>query len=284
MKVALWIIGFVVAVGVVYLGVVSIGSVMFERKVKGEIEKLFAGIDKDKVEIITEEDVAKLPEPVQRWLQRVQIIGKEKIVSVRLKQEGFFRTKEGGSWMPFKATQYYRTDPPGFIWYVTMKPFPFFVIKGRDSYYEGRGNMLIKLFSLIKVADATGPEIDQGVLVRYLNEIMWFPTAALNDYIEWKALNKTSARATMSYRGVSASAIFYFSEDGDLLNFVAERYMDAGGEFIKKMWSTPISGYGEFHGIRIPTEGQGVWKLDSGDFSYIKLKIVDIDYNTPELY
>ncbi|MCD6574502.1 hypothetical protein J7K97_02345 [Candidatus Aerophobetes bacterium] len=158
MKIALRIIGFVVAVGVVYLGVVSIGSVMFERKVKGEVKKLFAEIGKDKAEIITEEDVTKLPEPVQRWLQRAQITGKEKIVSVRLKQEGFFRTKQGGSWMPFKATQYYRTKPPGFIWYVTMKPFPFFVIKGRDSYYEGRGNMLIKLFSLIKVADATGPE------------------------------------------------------------------------------------------------------------------------------
>ncbi|MBE0479131.1 hypothetical protein IBX65_08475 [Candidatus Aerophobetes bacterium] len=280
MKIALWIIGVLVAVVVIYLIASSIGSMMFERKVKGEVEKLFAGIDKDKAEIITPEDLAGLPAPLQKWLQNSQVIGKERITFVWLKQEGFFRTKEGGSWMPFTATQYYRIDTPGFIWHVTMKPFPFFAIKGRDSYYEGRGNMLIKLFSLIKVADATGPEMDQGTLVRYLNEIMWFPTAALCDYIEWEALDETSARATMSYRGVSASAVFYFNENGDLLTFIAERYMDAGGEFTKETWSTPIRAYGEFHGIRIPTEGEGVWKLDSGDFSYIRLKIVDIDYNT----
>jgi hypothetical protein len=284
MKKTIWIVGIVAVIIVVFIIAVTIGTLMFEKKVKSEVGKLFAESHIDENKIITKEDLVELPEPVQKWLQKSQIMGKERIFTVRLKQEGFFRTKEEGSWMPFKAEQYYTTDPPGFIWYVTMKPVPLFTLKGRDMYYDGRGNMLIKLLSLIKVADASGPEMDQGTLVRYLNEIMWFPTAALNDHIEWEPVNRTSARATVNYKGVSASAIYYFSEDGDLVDFVAERYMEKDGSFRKERWSTPISGYGEFHGIRIPTEGKGVWKLDSGDFSYIRVKIVDIDYNNPTLY
>ncbi|MBC7189049.1 hypothetical protein H5U35_02380, partial [Candidatus Aerophobetes bacterium] len=87
MKIALWIIGVVVAVFVIYLIASSIGSMMFDRKVKGEVEKLFAGIDPSKTGVITPEDLAGLPEPVQKWLQNSQIIGKERITSVRLKQE-----------------------------------------------------------------------------------------------------------------------------------------------------------------------------------------------------
>jgi len=59
---------------------------------------------------------------------------------------------------------------------------------------------------IITIADATGDEIDQGTLVRYLNEMMWFPTAYLNDYIQWEPIDSGSAKATISWQGLSASA------------------------------------------------------------------------------
>lgn len=129
--------------------------------------------------------------------------------------------------------------------------------------------MMIKILSLIGVADERGPEMDQGSMIRYLNEIMWFPTAALEEYIQWEPVDEKFARAVMQYKGISASAIFYFNEDGELVNFIAERYMKKNDKFEKEMWSTPITGHQEFHGIHIPTEGEAVWKLEGGDFSYI---------------
>ena len=56
------------------------------------------------------------------------------------------------------------------------------------------------------------------------------------------------------------------------------------GLLTKKNGQPLISGYKEFHGIRIPIGGEAIWKLDSGDFSYIKLEIMDIEYNKPTLY
>ena len=55
-------------------------------------------------------------------------------------------------------------------------------------------------------ADATGPKVDQGALLRYLNETMWFPAAALSPYITWQDKNANSATATMSYESVTAAA------------------------------------------------------------------------------
>ncbi|MFW6269127.1 MAG: DUF6544 family protein [Bacillota bacterium] len=280
----MWILKITAVLIVVLVITVYTGNIIFDRTVESEIKNMFAESKKTENEIITEEDLTELPEPVQKWLKNSRIIGKERVATVRLKQEGLFKTGEDASWMPFTAEQYYTTNPPGFIWYTTMKAAPLISVKGRDKYYQGRGNMLIKLMSLIKVADATGPEMDQGTLLRYLNEIMWFPSAALNDYIEWEEVDDRSAKATMSYKGVSASAIFYFDENYDMIDYEADRYADIDGSFSKETWSTPISDYQIFEDKRLPAAGRGVWKLDSGDFNYIKLEIKEIEYNNPSLY
>jgi len=83
-------------------------------------------------------------------------------------------------------------------------------------YYQGKGNMLIKIPPFVTIADARGKEIDQGTLVRYLNEVMWFPCAYLNDYVKWESIDSTSAKATIIYGGVTASAILYFDDEGSL--------------------------------------------------------------------
>ncbi|MBF8286840.1 MAG: hypothetical protein HW393_654, partial [Dehalococcoidia bacterium] len=57
--------------------------------------------------VITEASLTGLPEPVQRYLRYTQVIGKETIRAVRLKQKGFFRTKENQRWMPLVAEQYF---------------------------------------------------------------------------------------------------------------------------------------------------------------------------------
>lgn len=281
MKIVLIILAIIV---VLIVSAITIGNITFKQKVKNEVTGLFKKSKEIKSEIITEEDIKVLPEPVQRYLKHSQIIGKGEIRTARLKQKGFIRTEQGQKWMSFDAEQYYTTDSPAFIWHASVKPFPFPLVQARDKFYEGKGNMLIKLLSLIEMADASGYEMDQGSLVRYLNEIMWFPTAYLNDYIQWEPIDSNSAKATISYKGVTASAALYFNKKGELTNFIAERYRDVDGKFSKETWSTPISEYKEINGIRIPIKGEGVWNLSSGDFSYIKLEITDIEYNNPSIY
>lgn len=278
-KIILIILGILI---VVIASVITAGNVVFKQKVKNEVEELFKKSREITPEIVTEADLKALPEPIQRCLRFAQIIGKAKIRTVRLKQKGFFRQKPSQKWTPFKAEQYYTTDPPSFIWHGTLKAAPLLSISARDIYSEGKGNMLIRLLSTFTVADAKGKDMDEATLLRYLNEVMWFPTAYLNHNIQWEPINANSAKAIMSDKGVTVTAILYFDEKGELTNFVAERLCAVTNT--KETWETPIYEYKQINGIRIPIKGEGVWKLSSEDFSYIRLEVTDIEYNNPSIY
>ncbi|MCF7890119.1 hypothetical protein K9M78_02765 [Candidatus Bipolaricaulota bacterium] len=281
-----WKISVAVLSVVIVLGVTLIymDKRLFNNKVEKEVQELFESAETGEAEVITEEDLSGLPEPVQRHLRYAGIIGRKKVKTVRLKQEGRFRQSEDGSWMSFEAEQYYTTDPPGFIWKTDMSFLPLVSVVGRDKYYRGEGNMLIKLPPFIKIADARGDDIDQGTLVRYLNEIMWFPTAYLSDYISWEPIDSTSARATMTDHGKTVSAVLHFDEAGRLVDFVADRYYTGGDEPTLETWTTPIKEYGAMEGLRLPIKGEGVWKLDSVDFTYIELEVTELEYGVPEVY
>jgi|SRR3989304_381303 len=280
----LLILSILVVIVLLLLTVSFIANILFNQKVKKEVIELFNNNMENKKDPIRKADLEGLPLCVQKWLENSQVIGKERIRTVRLKQKGLMRRKKGQPWMPAEAGQYFTIDEPGFIWKAKIKAAPLLYITGRDKYYEGNGNMLIKLLSLITVADARGKELDQSALLRYLGETVWFPTAALSSYIKWEVIDSNSARATMSYRGITASGVFIFNEKSEVIKFVAERYMELNGQYVMETWSCPLKDYKEFNGIRIPTKGEAVWNLKTGDFSYYQVEITEIEYNKPFVY
>jgi len=192
--------------------------------------------------------------------------------------------KQGGKSMPYSALQYFTVDPPGFVWQVRVKAAPLFWISGRDMYHDGKGSMKMKLLSFIRVVDALGPKLDQGAMLRYLSEVIWFPTAYLSDYITWEAVDANSAKATMSYGGVTASALISYDEEGRFVKFAADRYMGAGGDATLEQWIAEGEEYTEIGGMMIPVTGKATWSLADGDFTYIELRITDIEYNNPAKY
>ena len=148
-----------------------------KKRMQQEVAALFER-EKDAViaRKITEEDLGGLPEPVERYLRYTQIIGKEKVRAVRLKQKGYFRTKEDQKWMPLKAEEYFTVDPPGFLWFGKMRMLPFVNVAAIDKFTDGEGSLVVKMMSAFKVAEAMGEEYDQAELVRFLSEMIWFPS------------------------------------------------------------------------------------------------------------
>lgn len=276
------LLGIIVLTGIVITSS-YMANTLFRRNVKAEIDELFENVEEKRV-IVSEEDVKSLPESVQRWLSYSGIIGNEKLVSARLKQQAEMRMEADGRWMPVEAEQYFTSENPGFIWSATIKAAPFIHIAGRDKYMNGKGNMLIKPMSLFTIADSQGEEIDQGTLLRYLAETMWFPSAALNDYIKWEKIDKNKVKATMTYGDVSTSGVFTINQIGEVTKFKAERYGEFDGEFSLETWSIPVSDYKEFEGIKVPSKGKVTWNLEEGDFNWYNFEILDIEYNNPTAY
>jgi hypothetical protein len=228
---------------------------------------------------ITADMLDELPNPVQRYMVHTGVVGSPWIETVRLKQAGKFRQGPDRPWMPVTAEEFYTTDPPSLLWNARFKVAGLPILRARDKYESGRGHMFGKLVGLVTVFDISGEELDQATMMRYLNEMMWFPTAFLGENISWKDIDEHSAQVTFSDHGKSVSARVFFDKAGRLTNFTTMRYREIGGEFSLDRWSTPIVGYGEHAGLKLPTRGQAVWNLASGDLPYADLEITDIEYN-----
>lgn len=282
--VTLYMLSILVIILFLIITVSSTANVLFGQKVEKEVSELFITDIENKKETVSKSDLEGLPLCVQKWLESSQVIGKERIRTVRLKQKGLIRTKEGQPWMPTVAEQYFTINKPGFVWQAKIKATPLIYIVGRDKYYEGKGNMIIKFLSLITVVDAKGKELDQGALLRYLAETIWFPSAALSDYIKWEEIDSNSAKATMSYGGITASGVFLFNEKHEVISFVAQRYMEIDGQYSLETWSPLVKEYKDFNGIKIPSKVEVMWKLKTGDFKWYQLEITDIEYNKPLIY
>ena len=145
---------------------------------------------------------------------------------------------------------------------------------------EGKGSLMIKALSLFTVGNSAGKELDQGAMMRYLNEMMWFPSAFLGNNISFEPLDMHSARVTLNDLGKRVTATMYFDDEGKLINFVAPRYRDMGNnKFELENWSTPIREYGEFEGLKLPLKGSAVFNSKEGDLEYIDVTVTDLEHN-----
>jgi hypothetical protein len=229
--------------------------------------------------IVTAEKLQGLPIPVQRWLTLSRVSSMNNVNLIHIHQQGKLRTTPHGQWTNFKAEQYFSIDPPAFIWSMHMKPYAFVNITGRDKFRDGHGQMLIKIESCFTIGNSSGEEINQGSLMRYLAETIWFPQAALSRYITWESMDDNQALATIHYEGLKASGVFTFNKEGLPISFEGERYGDFNGVFRKEKWHIQTTAFKSFNNIVVPQKSEVTWKLKEGDFNWLLLEVTDVSYN-----
>lgn len=235
----------------------------------------------DNPRLVTADMLKNLPEPAQRYMNYAGVVGRPWINTVRIKYSGQFRMAIDKPWMPIKAEQFYTTNPPGFRWNAQLKMAGLWLARGHDTYKAGHGHMFGKVAGLFTIFDARGAELDQGTMMRYLNEMTWFPIALLSDYVTWQEVDDHSVDVTFTDCGKSVAARFIFDEVGRLINFVTQRYRENKGTFTLDTWTTPMTEYGTFAGLNLPVRGQAVWKLPAGDLPYADLTLSEVEYNGP---
>ncbi len=270
------ILNVVILVGII----LGFGAWNFDRKVRSEIDRVLAGSTESEVEVISEESIDRLPGPVQKWLRSAGVPGTERIRNLKLQQSGELRLNPDQGWSNVEAEQYVNTETPAFLWRVNMNLFSVLPVAGRDKYVDGRGDMEIKLASLIPVVNESSNEkLDQAALQRYLAEILWYPTAALNPYIDWEGIDDRTAKATMEYGGISGSVTFQFTEGGDLEKISAMRYRGSTEDDEKKEWFGEIRETKVINGIRMPAKIDISWVLDGEVFTWYRFEVTDLEFN-----
>lgn len=267
------------------VGVVWLADWRLQRRIENEARTLLGvAANYQEPAVFRHGDLAELPEPVQRYLKRSVPDGHPLIRTVCLKQTGEMSPDGGEHWLPFEAVQYFTTKPPGFVWAARAQMMPLIWITARDKYTTGRGNMLIKPVSLFTLGDATGPEMDQGSLARYVAEAMWFPTALLpREQLQWQAVDDRSAQATIHDHHTAFTVTFFFNAEGDVVRVEGLRFREDDRQ--QHRWGGKVLAYGTFDGVRIPSEVEVYWHPEgSGYQPYYRSTITAAEYNTPELY
>jgi hypothetical protein len=256
------------------------GRRRFHAAVMADVEQLLAHAEKGVGGDALASRRDALPEPIQRYLRYAISPAAPAIRTMRLEHDGLFRTGPGQSWLPIAGEEIFTAATPGFVWHATVRPAPWLWIEARDRLLDDRGNMLVKLLSMIPIADASGREIDQGARLRWLAEAAWFPYAWVGDSIAWEPIDGSQARVTLRCEGLPVTGIVQVDADGRLVTFSAPRYRDTGhGTAVLTPWTGHYGDYREFSGVRLPASVDVAWELDAGPFSYARFRLTSVEFN-----
>jgi hypothetical protein len=278
----MWI-KWIVIIGVliiVCLGLASIyGSYRWQSNTDKLRAKLIDGRHTIKPKIYDQKEIEGLPDPVQRFFRTVLKDGQAIVAAVKLTQQGQFNLKETeAKWSPFTATQLVVTQPLGFDWDARIQMAPGVNAFVHDTYLLGEGSLHASLFGLFTVAKMHGaPENNQGELLRFFAEALWYPTALLpSQGVRWEAINDTSARATLTDGATTVSAVFQFNAEGAIDTFRTEaRYRD---KLTAMPWGGRFWEYSVRDGMLIPLEGEVGWEYPEGTRLYFKGRTTEISY------
>lgn len=256
---------------------------VFRSEVDSELDKYSPG----KPVYLTAEDIAHLPQPVQRYLNYCGLVGKEKIRNAQVVWEEFYlKMDPAKDWTTVKCSQFNNVIAPARIAYMHAYMNGFIPFSARDKYQDGSGNMWVRAASLFTVYDVKGPEMDRSALVTVLAEALFIPGYATEKYITWEPVDSLSAKATLTYNNMAVSGIFYFNEKGEFIRFESsDRYYYEADKGTSKniKWSAETGSYKENNGIKFPTELKATWHTDTGDYTYARGTIAAFRYNISAL-
>lgn len=264
-----WIVLITVLALVGGLGVlVLVNRLRFERRLAGEMSALLAQAPLR--DALSPSASGELPPPVARY--RALAVGdRAPVRTLALRHGGSFCMRPGGKEAPIQGCQLFTADPPGFVWTGRIRMAPGVWVDARDMSVGGEGSMRVFLDDTFPIADARGPQLDQGAALRLLAEMAWYPTALFDARtVRWSAVDADHARATLRLGEREVSGIFAFGPDGLPLQMSAERCDDKGEV---KPWGGVYRDFRAVSGMLVPFEADVSWLLPAGPFTYARWRI-----------
>lgn len=269
----------ILLVGVLY-GYLTQGPSSFRAEYERDVQ---AGLSRPlHAPLVTEADLAPLPEPVQRYLRATGVVGQPRVRNYRIRFQGRIRSAPDTRWMPFVADQQSFTDEPTRLFWMraTLAGLP---VEAFHQLVGGHASMRVKAVGALPLVDASGAVMDQSEAVTLFNDMcILAPGSLLEPSIAWEPVDARTARARFTHRDVTISATLSFDEQGLLTNFISEdrsRSSPDGKTFTRMRFSTPVGDYRAFGPFRLASRGEARWHPPEGEFTYGEFEVLDLSYN-----
>ncbi len=252
-----------------------------KRKYNQAIKHSFAELDVPPPTLLTIEDISHLPEIVQKYIVYSNAVGREKVYNMKVTLEGGIRSNPDEDFMKLKSVQYNFFEKPSRMFYIKA-PKMGIPAYGLHVYKDRKATFKVKLLGLIKIIDVNDPRLDQGERVIWFNDLCLIaPAALIDDRITWKEIDPLSVKATFTNGNIAISAILYFKESGELVNFVSYDRCEIPDNktFVNNPFSTPVHEYMNHQGRIIIKSGDAVYHRPDGEFVYGQFFMKSIEYN-----
>jgi hypothetical protein len=263
-----------------FLVLVSCSALISRVFVRRSIKRLVRTISNERLPRFSKQLVAGLPAPVQRYLLNVVPEGHENLRYAVLTQRARFRHRPGSPWFTVRATETISGMEPGFVWDAMLRHNAAWWRAAKLSYVQGEGHGHIKLYGAMTLQEYDGKETDTSMLFRFLSELVWIPTAFLpTKTLRWEPIDDRTSRAVISDGATRVNATFHFNDANEIERIVtSDKYRDHKSGFEQASFTMHCRTYKVIDGIKIPTEVEFVWNLESGDFDYGHFTITDAAY------
>ena len=139
--------------------------------------------------------------------------------------------------------------------------------------------MDIRLFGLFPIIKQSGDVMNKAETVTLFNDMcLMVPATLIDKRIQWEPIDSLTTKAVFTNRGISISAMLYFNEAGQLINFTSDD-RTAKSDIKQYRFSTPQARYENINGINVMFGGEAIWHYPDGEFVYGKFKLKSIQYN-----
>lgn len=252
-----------------------------KKTFKSSVDKEFTTQPIKSMDIIKMADIEHLPASMKKYLLYAGVPGKSKPQNVHIIFDAQMYRKKGDA--PMKANSVQFNFFENYTRIFRMKASKIFIpFRALHIYSNQEATFKVRVACLFNVVNIKGEALTKAETVTVLNDMCIFAPACLIDKrLSWKEIDSLSCEVTFENGKYKVSAILYFNEKGELINFVSNdrSALQDDGTLKQVKWSTPVSEYREINGYKIATKGETIWNYDEGNFTYGKFKLKTIQYN-----
>lgn len=229
---------------------------------------------------LLEGDLHHLPAPVRRFVLASGAVGRPRVQNFRAEMEAEMFRRPGAGPMRATSVQHNTFASPTRLFFMRSRMFGL-PVQVLHDYAAERATFRVRVASLVNVVDEGGVPFSRVETVTVLNDLCFFAPGLLVDpRLAWEARDDRTAAVTFTNGPHQVSATLHFNERDELIDFWSDdRPQLEGGKYLPYRWSTPLEGYRQDGGLRLPTRGAAVYRYPEGDFTYGRFTVTSVQYD-----
>jgi len=266
----------IVTAGASVLGASRARDVAAVRRLRDRLEQLPDGA----VDRFDPAMVADLPAPAKRYFLHTIRVGTPLARTVRLGMTGSMRLGPGQRWLPLRAEQVL-APPDGFVWEARVGR-GLMRFAGADAYSNGHGRVAFRLWDVVPIVRAGGPDISRAARERLAIESVWQPASLLpGPGVTWTSIDDRTARVVVEIDGEEIPLTLAIAPDGRLASAATERWgnLTTDGRYAAIPFGVDVLGEHTFGGYTLPAGVRvGWWYRTGHPFEFFRADVVQATF------